>query len=64
MDLWQKIPNSLDYQTADGKYIAVYHSTVKGLPKYLVFRSDQSKKKMTTALSVGGLPDNLKFDRS
>lgn len=58
---WNPIPNSLDYQTPDGQYVAIYHSTIKGLPKYLVFRADQKKKTMTTALDVGGLPKDWKF---
>lgn len=58
---WIKYPNSPDYQTSDGKYIAKYINTCRGFGNYWVFHSTEKKQTLKNALVVGGLPEKMRF---
>ena len=49
------------YVSADGKFIAVFNGTTNGHASYWVFPASlpKAKRKMTSALSVGRLPEQL-----
>jgi len=55
---WQAIEGTPDFETADGRFVAIYQHSFGGFASYRTYPADilHKKRTMINTLSVGGLP--------